>query len=488
MREHLVRPEHTHTRPLSDQYSVKKINSFTTNTSEENKAAIPSTSASKSPTQLKTQEEEMPLQGKFEGRLVSVDPTSTMPIQRKYIGANEEQSIQKKEIPRFPLQKKENKTGLPDSLKAGVEHLSGMDFSDVKVHHNSGKPSEVNALAYAQGNDIHLSPGEEKQLPHEAWHVAQQRQGRVKPTLQMKQGTSVNDDAALESEADRMGAEASRFDPQKSIGNQKVNYRNNQVNQSSPIQRMVNENQLGGEDKKKYQALVLKVQEHNKDCPSHTLQFININNKDVTTLKQLTEAVRIAISTAKKKAAASQSGPDISQADDSSLTAFKPKMKEEAVAPKPMAKVPKASAALTEKEKLEQSIMSTVGSGGTKTVQREDFTCDITNLEIQTFVSNPKPANVQVMMGNHTKINDNTIYFPISIVQTISPTKTNTYNFVIHYHPNKTGNWLHAKRTDAAIADAQIFSAVHWMIDLPKLQAARTAWNFMYTAVAPVLP
>ena len=100
-----------------------------------------------------------------------------------------------------------NRTGLPDSLKAGIEHLSGMDLSDVRVHANSSKPAQLNALAYAQGSDIHVAPGQERHLPHEAWHVVQQRQGRVQPTLQMA-GVPVNDDTALESEADAMGVKA----------------------------------------------------------------------------------------------------------------------------------------------------------------------------------------------------------------------------------------------------------------------------------------
>ncbi|MEV5030391.1 eCIS core domain-containing protein [Paenibacillus sp. LPE1-1-1.1] len=104
-------------------------------------------------------------------------------------------------------QRKTNRTGMPDQLKSGVENLSGLAMDDVKVHYNSAKPSEVNALAYAQGSDIHLGPGQEKHLPHEAWHIAQQKQGRVKPTVQMK-GASINDDAGLEHEADVMGAKA----------------------------------------------------------------------------------------------------------------------------------------------------------------------------------------------------------------------------------------------------------------------------------------
>ena len=113
-------------------------------------------------------------------------------------------SAQKQQL----IQKKENKTGLPDNLKTGMENLSGMSLDDVKVHHNSDKPAQLQAHAYAQGTDIHLGPGQEKHLPHEAWHVVQQKQGRVKPTMQMKGKVNINDDIGLEKEADVMGAKA----------------------------------------------------------------------------------------------------------------------------------------------------------------------------------------------------------------------------------------------------------------------------------------
>jgi len=100
-----------------------------------------------------------------------------------------------------------NRTGLPDQLKAGVESLSGVSLDSVKVHYNSPKPAQLNALAYAQGTDIHVASGQEKHLPHEAWHVVQQHQGRVQPTTQVK-GIGVNDDTGLEHEADVMGAKA----------------------------------------------------------------------------------------------------------------------------------------------------------------------------------------------------------------------------------------------------------------------------------------
>lgn len=108
----------------------------------------------------------------------------------------------------IPIQKKGNNTGLPDNLKTGIENLSGISLDDVKVHRNSDKPAQLQADAYAQGTDIHLGPGQERHLPHEAWHVVQQKQGRVRSTLQMKTGIHVNDDAGLEKEADVMGVKA----------------------------------------------------------------------------------------------------------------------------------------------------------------------------------------------------------------------------------------------------------------------------------------
>lgn len=103
-----------------------------------------------------------------------------------------------------------NNTGLPDGLKTNIESLSGYSMNDVKVHYNSPKPAQMKALAYTQGTDIHVAPGQEKHLGHEAWHVVQQKQGRVQPTTQMK-GVNINDNASLEREADIMGTKATQL-------------------------------------------------------------------------------------------------------------------------------------------------------------------------------------------------------------------------------------------------------------------------------------
>lgn len=98
-----------------------------------------------------------------------------------------------------------NRTGLPDRLKSGIEALSGLSMDDVRVHRNSAEPVRLGALAYAKGSAIHLAPGQERHLPHETWHLVQQKQGRVRATGRLGRGTALNDDSALEAEADRMG-------------------------------------------------------------------------------------------------------------------------------------------------------------------------------------------------------------------------------------------------------------------------------------------
>ncbi|MYM67124.1 DUF4157 domain-containing protein [Pseudoduganella sp. FT55W] len=135
-------------------------------------------------------EDEELLQGKFEAAQLVEDEEL---LQGKF-------TAQRAEV--------QNDSGLPPQLKAGIESMSGMSMDHVNVHYNSDRPAQLNAHAYAQGSDIHVAPGQEQHLPHEAWHVVQQAQGRVQPTTQMKESTPVNDDPGLESEADVMGAKA----------------------------------------------------------------------------------------------------------------------------------------------------------------------------------------------------------------------------------------------------------------------------------------
>ncbi len=121
-----------------------------------------------------------------------------------------EPSMMAKNLLDVPLQSsdaEESHTELPSGLQAGLEQLSGQSLSDVNVHYNSSRPGRIMTAAYTQGSNIYLGPGQESYLPHEAWHAVQQKQNRVRPSLQLG-GSSVNLDSQMESEADTMGAQA----------------------------------------------------------------------------------------------------------------------------------------------------------------------------------------------------------------------------------------------------------------------------------------
>ena len=164
------------------------------------------------PVQRLEDEDEM-LQGKFENPVQREEDEAELlqgkfeqPAQR--LGDEEDDELMQGKF-ETPEQKR-NETGMSDNLKAGSEDLSGFAMDDVRVHYNSPEPATVQALAYTQGTDIYVAPGQEQHLPHEAWHVAQQMAGRVEPTTEVS-GLPVNDCIELEHEADVMGARANNY-------------------------------------------------------------------------------------------------------------------------------------------------------------------------------------------------------------------------------------------------------------------------------------
>lgn len=145
----------------------------------------------------------------------------------------------------MPTQKKEtpNQTGLTDGLKNKMEQSFGVDFSDVRIHKNSNSAERLGALAYTQGTDIHLAPGQEDQstvggqelIGHELAHVVQQKQGRVQTTHQ-EDGQNINDAAHLENEADQQAAKAVRGGKVNAGSVQQLSPANQIQKKSAPIQ------------------------------------------------------------------------------------------------------------------------------------------------------------------------------------------------------------------------------------------------------------
>ena len=164
----------------------------------------------------------------------SLDPTSGWGIGSdqsvQMFASEEEEQVQKKSNDE-EIQKKSSsdvepekkgssgtQTEMPDGVKSKMESSFGVDFSGVNIHQNSDQASNIGALAYAQGNDVHFAPGQfnpkdkkgQELLGHELAHVVQQRQGRVKSGKKQYKGISVNSDPALEKEADVMGAQVAQ--------------------------------------------------------------------------------------------------------------------------------------------------------------------------------------------------------------------------------------------------------------------------------------
>ncbi len=181
-----------------------------------------------------------------------------------------------------PIQQKKNNTGLPNNLKSGIEKISGYSMDDVKVHYNSNKPTQLKAHAYAQGTDIHIAPGQEKHLPHEAWHVVQQKQNRVKPTMQLKEKVNVNDDYVLEREADIMGRKSQNLGEQTSQLKSNTSLKNKEISNNAPIQgyfevgpNRVSENlNIVWEDKKEAYAATSKFTEANQELDGKNGKFL----------------------------------------------------------------------------------------------------------------------------------------------------------------------------------------------------------------------
>ena len=139
----------------------------------------------------------------------------------------EEKTTQKKEEEKELQAKKENnevvsqatksgtKAKLPDEVQTKMEGAFGTSFDDVNIHKDDNSATDMGALAYTQGKDVHFAPGQynpgtqkgQELIGHELTHVEQQKAGRVQPTKQGK-GMAVNDNPALEKEADVMGKKA----------------------------------------------------------------------------------------------------------------------------------------------------------------------------------------------------------------------------------------------------------------------------------------
>lgn len=147
--------------------------------------------------QMQEDEDEL-LQGKFPAQMQEDDDEL---LQGKF------DTVQRKQ--------ESNTTGMPDEVKSQMENSFHRDFSSVHVEPDSQEAVDVGALAFTQDNSIKFAPGQFKTdskeglelIGHELAHVDQQDKNQVQATTQVA-GMPVNDDVALETDADVKGAKA----------------------------------------------------------------------------------------------------------------------------------------------------------------------------------------------------------------------------------------------------------------------------------------
>lgn len=152
-----------------------------------------------------------------------------------------QETIQKRDIQ--PQQQTINRTGIPTQMKLDFERRSGLSFDDVRVHYNSDQPAKIGALAYTQGNQVHIGPGQEQHLRHELGHVVQQKRGLVQPTT-WAGGLPINDSARLEEDADRgiLSRQSGGF--HKPVIQRQLDYSNSRFHMSRwPIFKFSDDNQ-----------------------------------------------------------------------------------------------------------------------------------------------------------------------------------------------------------------------------------------------------
>jgi hypothetical protein len=142
------------------------------------------------------------------------DPDET----QKYAPKSAQTGASFSQVRIFPERPESRNSGvpLPQRMRSMMEAAFHADFSDIRVHQGAPDAKSLSALAFTQGRDIHFAPGQyspdslegQKIIGHELAHVVQQQEGRV--AVPQGQGAPINDDAALEAEADALGAKAAQ--------------------------------------------------------------------------------------------------------------------------------------------------------------------------------------------------------------------------------------------------------------------------------------
>jgi Domain of unknown function (DUF4157) len=180
-------------------------------------------------------------------------------------------------------QNKINGTSLPIKVQKRMGRAFNTDFSNVRIQVGQ-QAASLGALAYTQGNNIYFAPGQynpysrkgQKLLGHELAHVVQQRQGRVKATIQAK-GFNINNNSYLEREAVELGKKAIKGVPiltgkiPTTIQNDEVVQLQIQHDTPAEVQKVINA-QSGEKKTRTWVSHTQSMQENQYDQSGITIQ------------------------------------------------------------------------------------------------------------------------------------------------------------------------------------------------------------------------
>jgi len=159
-------------------------------------------------------------------RLAHLQPTASAVQLAQETGPTREPEHEVGDTPRSSA------SGLPEQLQTKIEATSGHSLAGVRVFRDSSEPVQLHAHAFTRGTDIHLAPGQERHLAHEAWHVVQQLDGRVQADSTVGD-VGVNTSSTLEQEADRMGQQLQS----SSVDAAPLSDATRPADESSPVQK-----------------------------------------------------------------------------------------------------------------------------------------------------------------------------------------------------------------------------------------------------------
>lgn len=103
------------------------------------------------------------------------------------------------------LHKGKARTEIPVQLKTRTEDSTRVPFNYVRANYNSDKPAKLDTLAYTNGNQVGISPGQKRYSAYDLRNAMQQKLNAVRASVRYEGNEAINTDVELERQSDVSG-------------------------------------------------------------------------------------------------------------------------------------------------------------------------------------------------------------------------------------------------------------------------------------------